>query len=257
VCRRTFCTNFFCVAGSAGACCTVLCNIGAFDDGLTGLCETRRSLSASNCGQSRTRCFIDLRPWPQEHIPGTLRGPRSFAKLELLLLFASFDGPALVCPLWKLPPPLDKTGDWIARLETVLIGEYCTGWKVWKEVMSWCWGKEVTKLDSWSGLRGSDPVIDRRIVAELMTNVMIRGVKKREAQVHQISRSEALKLTWAAVLTSCLSILAKWRGTPVQLKKRTPKGTYPEILSAITHSMKPCSCGISLMLRILDVKEGG
>jgi hypothetical protein len=155
--------------------------------------------------------------------------------------------------LWKLPPPLDKTGDWIARLETVLIGEYCTGWKVWKEVMSWCWGKEVTKLDSWSGLRGSDPVIDRRIVAELMTNVMIRGVKKREAQVHQISLSEALKLTWAAVLTSCLSILAKWRGTPVQLKKRTPKGTYPEILSAITHSMKPCSCGISLMLRILDV----
>lgn len=60
--------------------------------------------------------------------------------------------------------------------------------------MSWCWGKEVTKLDSWSGLRGSDPVIDRRIVAELMTNVMIRGVKKREAQVHQISLSEALKV---------------------------------------------------------------
>jgi hypothetical protein len=34
--------------------------------------------------------------------------------------------------------------------------------------MIWCWGKDVTREESWRGLRGSEEVIERRREAEDM-----------------------------------------------------------------------------------------
>lgn len=61
----------------------------------SGFRDSRRSLSASNFGQSRARCLMDLRPSTHAHIAGTAgaaRGARSFAKLELRLRFTSREG---------------------------------------------------------------------------------------------------------------------------------------------------------------------
>ena len=37
--------------------------------------------------------------------------------------------------------------------------------------MIWCWGNEVTREESWRGLRGSEEVIERRRDADDMVNL--------------------------------------------------------------------------------------
>lgn len=90
---RTTCTRF----RSGGGCAeisTVELGVRKFPPGLniSMSLSARRSLSASNLGQSFTRCLIDLLPWPHGHITGAVvvRGVRSFA-MELLLRF----------PIWE------------------------------------------------------------------------------------------------------------------------------------------------------------
>lgn len=51
-------------------------------------------------------------------------------------------------------------------------------WKVWKEVMIWCCGKEVTRDESWRGLLGSEEVIERRREAEDMMVVKIGNERR-------------------------------------------------------------------------------
>jgi hypothetical protein len=60
--------------------------------------------------------------------------------------------------------------------------------------MIWCWGKEVTRDESWRGLRGSEEVIERRRDADDMVekiwireNLMTGKGKKRISRLSDLS----------------------------------------------------------------------
>jgi hypothetical protein len=75
---------------------------------------------------------------------------------------------------------LGTMGDCAAGLWNRVVGENWNGeaWRDWNEVMSWCWGKEVFRVDSWRGLRGSDAVIDLRTVVDAMMNKLVTERRK-------------------------------------------------------------------------------
>jgi hypothetical protein len=75
---------------------------------------------------------------------------------------------------------LAMMGDCAAGLGNWVVGENWNGeaWRFWNEVMICCWGKEVFRVDSWRGLRGSDAVIDLRTVVDAMMNKLVTEQRK-------------------------------------------------------------------------------
>jgi hypothetical protein len=60
--------------------------------------------------------------------------------------------------------------------------------------MIWCWGKEVTRDESWRGLRGSEAVIERRKDADDMAKeIWIREYLMTEERIETLVMGTSIR----------------------------------------------------------------